>query len=197
MVPLLSLPTPRLSPPLLASPSASRHFPASIRGKPANASPFPTPAPVASDAPARVSRVSCSIGSPTLDQPRFETQFSTLYELLGLEKDVGFAEIKSAYRQMARRYHPDVWPASHKQRSTELFLLVHEAYDTLSDPAKRASYDHQLSSYGDHRRVKPVAGGAPWPRSLWEAQLAALKHRRRSQMTGQSWGSRMRSRHPL
>lgn len=57
------------------------------------------------------------------------------YELLGVARDASAAEIKSAYRTLARTMHPDVG-------GTEgTFRLLREAYETLNDPARRAKYD--------------------------------------------------------
>jgi len=61
------------------------------------------------------------------------------YEVLGVGKDADEATIKKAYRQLAKKYHPDVNPGD--KDAEEKFKEVNEAYQTLSDPQKRASYD--------------------------------------------------------
>lgn len=61
------------------------------------------------------------------------------YEVLGVAKDADEATIKKAYRQLAKKYHPDVNPGD--KTAEEKFKEVNEAYQTLSDPQKRASYD--------------------------------------------------------
>ncbi len=61
------------------------------------------------------------------------------YEVLGVAKDADEATIKKAYRQLAKKYHPDVNPGD--KDAEEKFKEVNEAYQTLSDPQKRASYD--------------------------------------------------------
>lgn len=60
------------------------------------------------------------------------------YEVLGIDKNASVDEVKKAYRKLARKYHPDVNKAAD---ATEKFKEVKEAYDTLSDPQKKAHYD--------------------------------------------------------
>ena len=57
------------------------------------------------------------------------------YERLGLPSDASGEQIKNAYRQLARKYHPDVAPGEENKRK---FLELREAYDLLSDHARRA-----------------------------------------------------------
>ncbi|WP_374724607.1 molecular chaperone DnaJ [Calidifontibacillus erzurumensis] len=71
------------------------------------------------------------------------------YEVLGVSKDATKDQIKKAYRQLARKYHPDV---NKEPDATEKFKEIKEAYEVLSDDAKRAHYDQ----FG---HVDPNAGG--------------------------------------
>lgn len=65
------------------------------------------------------------------------TQMKDLYETLGVNRDATEDEIKKAFRQQARRYHPD-----NKETGDEnVFKEVNQAYEILSDPQKRALYD--------------------------------------------------------
>ena len=61
------------------------------------------------------------------------------YEVLGIGKNATDAEIKSAYRKLAKKYHPDLNPGD--KEAEEKFKEVNEAHDILSDPEKRKRYD--------------------------------------------------------
>ncbi len=74
------------------------------------------------------------------------------YEVLGVEKSASEAEIKSAYRKLAKKYHPDLHPGDAEAEKN--FKEVNEAYSVLSDSDKRAKYDQ----YG-HAAFDPSAGG--------------------------------------
>ncbi|MGA6183196.1 DnaJ C-terminal domain-containing protein [Stenotrophomonas sp. NPDC077421] len=71
-------------------------------------------------------------------------EFKDYYATLGVEPTAGDAEIKTAYRRLARKYHPDV---SKEAGAEEKFKAVNEAYEALRDPQKRAAYD-QLKAQG-------------------------------------------------
>jgi curved DNA-binding protein CbpA len=66
----------------------------------------------------------------------------THYEILGLPKTASTAEIKKRYRELARKYHPDV--ARDKASAAKTFVAITESYRTLLDPEKRRAYDATL-----------------------------------------------------
>jgi hypothetical protein len=109
------------------------------------------------------------------------------YKVLSLEHPaaVGAEEIRRAYRRLALRYHPDVCPPSRRAESTELFLELRRAYETLSDPAQRLRYDAELRASGDDP-------GAAFARDVWEAQLCALRARSEQRQSARSAGVRAR-----
>jgi len=61
------------------------------------------------------------------------------YEVLGVDRNASDAEIKKAYRKLAKQYHPDVNPGD--KAAEAKFKEINEAYEVLSDPQKRARYD--------------------------------------------------------
>ena len=85
------------------------------------------------------------------------------YEVLGVNKGATDAEIKSAYRKLARKHHPDVDKSS---GAAEKFKELSEAYQVLSDPKKKQSYDQFGHAAFDRGAGmgggNPFAGGNPF-----------------------------------
>ncbi len=63
------------------------------------------------------------------------------YELLGIDRQATHLEVKRAYRNLVKQYHPDV---SNKPDTAKSFQLIQKAYEVLSDPQKREIYDKLL-----------------------------------------------------
>jgi curved DNA-binding protein len=90
------------------------------------------------------------------------------YQILGVSRSATNEEIKKSFRKLARQYHPDVNPDD--RQAEEKFKDINEAYDVLSDEAKRADYDALLSGRPNRRprpsppRSNASYGTAPPPR---------------------------------
>jgi len=120
----------------------------------------------------------------------------THYEVLGLPRNASLQQIKRRYRELVRKYHPDV--AVDKTTSHRLFIQINEAYEVLKDSSRRRSYDESLdlddvirakraSQHQATQTARPNATGAATqppphaPRSvsqlLKDAQLAFIGKR--------------------
>ncbi|KAI9103501.1 hypothetical protein K1719_023124 [Acacia pycnantha] len=140
-------------------------------------------------------RVSCRARKLEVE----ETTSKDFYKMLCLNPESATKdEIKKAYRMMVLQYHPDMCQdPSRKEKCTRMFVQLHAAYQTLSDPVLREEYDYELGLITSKRNNKSVngVGGDRW-RRRWEDQLLELKRRsntRMAQKEGSSWGSRIRA----
>ncbi|MHB9038178.1 MAG: J domain-containing protein [Armatimonadota bacterium] len=104
----------------------------------------------------------------------------THYEILGLPRDATLIQIKRRYKQLVRKYHPDV--AEDKVMAHRLFIQIQQAYDTLTDPVSRRDYDAKLNSqipkatsYSSHTSPQGQAGGAV--EHIRDAQFAFVQKR--------------------
>lgn len=83
-------------------------------------------------------------------------QYKDYYESLGVQRNASEAEIKKAFRKLAREYHPDV--AQDKKKAEEKFKEINEAYEVLSDPAKRKKYDQLGANWKQGADFRPPPG---------------------------------------
>jgi curved DNA-binding protein len=93
-------------------------------------------------------------------------KYKDYYGSLGLERGASDADIKKAYRRLARKYHPDV---SKEAGAEEKFKEVAEAYQTLKDPEKRAAYD-QLGTHAAGQEFQPPPN---WQQQYSDAPFSA------------------------
>lgn len=83
-------------------------------------------------------------------------EFKDYYEILGVEASAGEAELKTAYRRLARKYHPDV---SKEKGAEEKFKSINEAYEVLRDKDKRQQYDQlRARGYQSGQEYQPPPG---------------------------------------
>jgi DnaJ-class molecular chaperone len=82
--------------------------------------------------------------------------FKDYYEVLGVKREAPPDQIKTAYRKLARKYHPDVNPKD--KRAEEKFKEINEAYEVLSDPDKRKRYDELGANWKNGSEFTPPAG---------------------------------------
>src|SRR5258708_19538413 len=98
-------------------------------------------------------------------------EFQDYYKTLGIDRKASDADIKSAYRKLARKFHPDVNP--NNKEAEAKFKQINEAYQVISDPAKRKKYDelgadweHGVSQeemmrrYAQQQRAAGAGGGS-------------------------------------
>jgi curved DNA-binding protein len=93
-------------------------------------------------------------------------EYRDYYKILGVERTAAVEQIKTAYRRLARKFHPDV---SKEPNAEARFKEVQEAYEVLKDPEKRAAYDQLGSEWKSGQQFRPPPdwgsgfefGGAP------------------------------------
>jgi curved DNA-binding protein len=90
-------------------------------------------------------------------------KYKDYYAILEIKRDATADDIKTAYRRLARKYHPDV---SKEADAEEKFKEMAEAYETLKDPDKRAAYD-QLGSHAPGQEFRP---DPDWGRQFGQSQ---------------------------
>ncbi|XP_044478731.1 chaperone protein dnaJ 20, chloroplastic-like [Mangifera indica] len=157
--------------------------------------------PVLRFKPTRVPIGSFKIKAKINDALVKESAGMSLYNLLGIPESGTLPEIKQAYKQLARKYHPDVSPPDRVEEYTKQFIRVQQAYETLSDPRRRALYDRDMSkglhlAFSARKRYQndvEMEDRGEW-KNRWQSQLSELKRRSMNKEASgnMSWGARMR-----
>ncbi|OWM85927.1 chaperone protein dnaJ 11, chloroplastic [Punica granatum] len=88
---------------------------------------------------------------------------ASLYEVLQVKRTATTTEIKTAYRALAKLYHPDALSQTEYDDGRD-FIEIHSAYETLSDPAARALYDLSLG----RAHLSPGGRAGFYPSRRWE-----------------------------
>src|SRR5688500_1199218 len=91
--------------------------------------------------------------------------YKDYYAILGVPKDADQKAIKKAYRELARKYHPDV---NKTPEAEQKFKELNEANEVLSDPEKRNTYDQLGRRYQEWQR----SGGGPTGGFDWSEWMA-------------------------
>src|SRR3954466_15274001 len=89
-------------------------------------------------------------------------QYKDYYNTLGVKRTASEKEIKSAFRKMARKYHPDLNPSDREAEAK--FKEANEAYEVLSDPDKRKKYDQFGSDWERYQQAQGSPGGFDFSR---------------------------------
>ena len=98
---------------------------------------------------------------------------ASYYDVLGVPKSAGDKEVRQAYRKLARKYHPDLNPGDKK--SEERFKSLNEAYEVLSDPKTRATYDKHGANWRHADQIEARYGaGSPFEWTYRRGRAGAI-----------------------
>jgi curved DNA-binding protein len=117
------------------------------------------------------------------------------YKIMGVSPDASDKDIKTAYRKLARKYHPDI---SKEANAEEQFKEMGEAYEVLKDPVKRAEYDQYLKNREFNQNTRhssrhTTAGqqhqyqGAQFDSDFFESLFGHSRYQQHQPMSGQNY----------
>ncbi|XAR56835.1 hypothetical protein NMG60_11037456 [Bertholletia excelsa] len=112
-------------------------------------------------------RTSVHVFAETAPEVDVMKQAGSLYDVLRVRRNASPTEIKTAYRSLAKLYHPDASPSESSEGRD--FIEIHNAYATLSDPAARALYDLSLA-VGSGRRPFVYSSGQNGPPGFYRTR---------------------------
>lgn len=97
-----------------------------------------------------------------------------LYTVLGLPRDALSSDIQAAYRRLAREWHPDL---NRGEGAVAEFMLINEAYSTLSNPIRRSAYDYSLRSCSNpaHNQLRSPVRCAECGRSTAQPRVIVVR----------------------
>jgi curved DNA-binding protein len=127
--------------------------------------------------------------------------FVDYYKLLGIDKTASTKDIKSAYRKLARKYHPDLNP--NDKDAKKKFQEINEANEVLSDPEKRKKYDaygkdwqhsEQFENQKQYQRQSPASGGTSYAGPQYEGDFSDFFESLFGRTTGSARGRQVKYR---
>ena len=80
-------------------------------------------------------------------------QRKSLYDILGVDARASDKEIRSAFRDLTRRLHPDLFSGAEREQAEERFQAITEAFNVLRDPDRRERYDREQASASPNRQA--------------------------------------------
>lgn len=121
-------------------------------------------------------------------------EYKDYYKIMGLSSNASEKEIKTAYRKLARKYHPDI---NKEANAEEKFKELGEAYEVLKDPKKRAIYDQSSKNWDSAQSAHQFSEDSGWQgeninfgdnSDFFEALFGASRRRQHS-MKGEDYSS--------
>ncbi len=116
--------------------------------------------------------------------------YKDYYKVMGVNRDASAKDIKTAYRRLARKYHPDI---SKEPQAEEKFKEVGEAYEVLKDPEKRKVYDQYGRDWEQGQRAQAASQGFAgendnsnyqYSHDFFESLFGAAPHFRQQRQSG-------------